>query len=170
MPAAHDFGRIEHGAPRDDERETREQCSEVNARIVAGAKQAAANAQRADDAVEQRHNAEGTHDQNQRAVLHRGEPRKHADVVAGVVTEFRGIGDAEVRWGCRHDDVTPPVARPQGQQRTEQDAEQDGGGKERAARDGFDDLQVAEPARHLHGADGPIDDQQIAGQPRRRHD
>src|SRR5439155_4337725 len=47
----------------------------------------------------------------------------------------------------------------------EQDAEQDRGHEERPARHRFDDLEVAEPAGHLHRADRPKDDQQVTGDP-----
>ena len=170
MEAAHDFCRIERRAPRNDESETREQHPEMDPGIVAGADPAAANAQRADHAVEQRHNTEGTDHEHERAVLEYREPGENADVVPSVVAQFGRVQNAEMRRRRCQNGVTPPIPRAQGQQRAEDYAEQDGGGEERTARHGFDDFQVAQPARHLDGTDRPVDDQQIAGDPRNRHE
>src|SRR6266481_1014384 len=150
VQAAHDFGGIEHRAPRNDEGETREQHPEVGARVVAGADAAVPNPERADHTIEQRHDAEGADDQNERAVLQSREPGDNADVVPGVVAQSCRVGNAEVRWRRREDEMTPPVPRAQRQERAQDYAEQDRTGEERAARHGFDDFQIAATGRHLH--------------------
>ena len=63
------------------------------------------------------------------------------------------------------DGLTPPVACAERHQRTEDHAERDRAAEQRAARNGFDDLEVAETAGHVNRADGPVDEQEIPGDP-----
>src|SRR6267142_96175 len=57
VQAADDFRRVQRSAPGNDGGETREQRAEVPAGVVARADAAPANAERADDPVQQRHDA-----------------------------------------------------------------------------------------------------------------
>ena len=165
MESADDLCRIEGGSPGDDERETREQHAEMCARVVARADPAAVDAQRSDHAVEQRHDAETAEHQDERAVLQHGEPRQHTDVIARVEAQPGGIGDAEVRRRRREHGVPPPTGGAEREHSAEHDAKQHGEGEERPARHRFHDLEIAEPARHLHRADGSVDDEEIDGDP-----
>ena len=113
-----DFGRIEYRAPADDERQHGEQDAPVRARIIAGAHAPAPDAQRADDRVEERDNADRACGQYQGAMLQRGQPWQHADVVAGITRqrrqrEQRRIRDDKIRRRRREHGVAPPIARPQ---------------------------------------------------------
>src|ERR1051325_10105340 len=160
----HDFRGIELRAPRDDQREKREQDADVAARIVAGPDTSAADAQRSDHGVQQRDDAQARDGENERAILQRREPWQDAEVITDVVMQRR-FGHAEPHRRAGEHGVTPPVAGAERQQDAQDDAEHDGGGEQRVLRHRFDDLEIAETAGHLHGADRAIDDQQIAGDP-----
>ena len=137
----------------------------MRARVVARAYAAATNPQRSDHGIEQRHDSRGGDHEDQRAILQRGVPGKQADVVAGVPAQRRRVGNAEMGRCGGHDGVTPPIAGAKGEQRTEHDAQQRGAGEQCASRHRFDDLEVTEATRHLHGADRPVHDEQIAAEP-----
>jgi len=150
--------------PCDDECETGEQPAEVEAGVVAHSEARSTDAQGPNDGIEQHDGAERADYQNQRAILQHGPPRQHADVIAGVLAQDR-VGDVEVRRRGRQHRVAPPVVRAEGKQRAEDDAEQNGTGEQRAPRYCLHDLEIAQAAGHLHRADVPIHDQQIAGEP-----
>ena len=136
----------------------------MRARVVARADPAAAHPQRADDAVQQRHNGERAECQHQRAILQCRPPGKHAHVVAGVEPQ-PVVDQPEVRRRRRERDVSPPVAGSQREQNAEDETEQESAAEQHLMRDRFHDLEVAQAARHLHRADRAIDDEKVAGRP-----
>ena len=64
----------------------------------------------------------------------------------------------------------PPVPRTQRQQHAGHHAERERQREQDAVRHGLDDLEITEAAWHLHGADGPIHDEEIPGRPGDRDD
>ena len=66
--------------------------------------------------------------------------------------------------------MAPPIAGTEREQHAERDAERDRGAQQDAARHGLDELEVAQPAWHLHRADRAIHDEQISGRPGHRED
>ena len=90
------LGRVEQGAPREREREQREQYAEVRAGVCVGIGQPTTEAQRADPHIQQRdHDAGGAH-RYQRELSQPFSPRQLSQVVAEVLVED-GVRDTEGR-------------------------------------------------------------------------
>ena len=92
------------------------------------------------------------------------EPGELPDVIAQVPMQQR-VGDAEARRtrgeACRH----PPIPRAEGEQEAEGEAARQRAAEQHALGDRFHDLEVAEPPGQLHGADGAVDEEHVAGAP-----
>ena len=139
------------------------------ARVVAGPHTSATDAQRTDDGVEERDDADRAGGQDEGTMLQGSQPRSNADVVARVMEQLGGrhrlIHHTEMRRGCREHGIAPPIARAQREHDAQRHAHEYGDPEKHALRDCLDDFEIAEAPRHLDRADGAVDDQQVSGEP-----
>ena len=159
MEAGHHLAGIEPGAPGEGQGQAGEQHAKVPASMRARHRAPAGKPQGADPQIEQRDDDGGRQRGEQREVLAGLGPGHLADVVAEVLAEH-GVSDPEVRGGGRQGRQPPPVpgAPPPGERDPEEQSAAQRHGEQYALRHGFDDLEIAEAAGHLHRADRAVDE------------
>ena len=164
MQSGDGFGGIEDGAPRERQREQREQHTQVRPGVRVRVRQPTTEPQRADPDVQQGDDHGGGAHPHQRELPEPLAPGQPAQVVAQVPLEH-GVRNAEDRRAGGERRRHPPVPRAERQEESEHQTAGDRAGEEQGLRHRLDDLQVTEPARQLHRADGAVHEQEIRRAP-----